>query len=216
MQCIVCKCIQARWKTRRACGNKQLVSISVAPHRRKLSGIGAVFVMIRREKRRFASSSPCKRQCQERSPCMTSVYSNQRPCISRVRSLANCCSVSMPGGHPGQESLSVRWTSVQRAATYEMYENKKNACEILWIYGRFTRPCPSIDLFPSLEPGPSRARYFPGDMLLLTTTARERWISLQRAAFCLTCQHVLWRGGSWICLNHCGSTSMFNTSRELP
>ena len=28
--------------------------------------------------------------------------------------------------------------------------------------------------FPSLEPGPSRARYFPRDMLLLTTTARER------------------------------------------
>ena len=26
----------------------------------------------------------------------------------------------------------------------------------------------------SLEPGPSRARYFPRDMLLLTTTARER------------------------------------------
>ena len=25
-----------------------------------------------------------------------------------------------------------------------------------------------------LEPGPSRARYFPRDMLLLTTTARER------------------------------------------
>ena len=25
----------------------------------------------------------------------------------------------------------------------------------------------------SLEPGPSRARYFPRDMLLLTTTARE-------------------------------------------
>ena len=30
----------------------------------------------------------------------------------------------------------------------------------------------------SLEPGPSRARYFPRDMLLLTTTARE---SLSRA-----------------------------------
>ena len=27
----------------------------------------------------------------------------------------------------------------------------------------------------SLEPGPSRARYFPRDMLLLTTTARERF-----------------------------------------
>ena len=26
----------------------------------------------------------------------------------------------------------------------------------------------------SLEPGPSRARYFPRNMLLLTTTARER------------------------------------------
>ena len=26
----------------------------------------------------------------------------------------------------------------------------------------------------SLEPGPSRARYFPREMLLLTTTARER------------------------------------------
>ena len=27
---------------------------------------------------------------------------------------------------------------------------------------------------PSLEPGPSRARYFPRDMLLLTMTAQER------------------------------------------
>ena len=50
--------------------------------------------MICREKRRFASSSPCKRRRQERSLCMTSVHSNQRPCISRVRSFANCCSVS--------------------------------------------------------------------------------------------------------------------------
>ena len=32
----------------------------------------------------------------------------------------------------------------------------------------------SRSLSPSLEPGPSRARYFPRDMLLLTTTARER------------------------------------------
>ena len=32
----------------------------------------------------------------------------------------------------------------------------------------------------SLEPGPSRARYFPRDMLLLTTTARERaWCLLK-------------------------------------
>ena len=31
-----------------------------------------------------------------------------------------------------------------------------------------------ISLEPSLEPGPSSARYFPRNMLLLTTTARER------------------------------------------
>ena len=31
-----------------------------------------------------------------------------------------------------------------------------------------------------LEPGPSRARYLPRDMLLLTTTARERGLVLER------------------------------------
>ena len=51
--------------------------------------------MICREKRRFPSSSPSKGRRQERSLCMTSVHSNQRSCISRVRSYANCCSVSM-------------------------------------------------------------------------------------------------------------------------
>ena len=71
----------------------------MTPNRRKLSGVGAVFVMICRERRRFASSSPCKRRRQERSLCMTSVHSNQRPCISRVRSFANCCSVSMSDTH---------------------------------------------------------------------------------------------------------------------
>ena len=36
------------------------------------------------------------------------------------------------------------------------------------------RPTPTAPAANSLEPGPSRARYFPRDMLLLTTTARER------------------------------------------
>ena len=41
--------------------------------------------MICREKRRFASSSPCKRRRQERSLCMTSVHSNQRPCRRKTQ-----------------------------------------------------------------------------------------------------------------------------------
>ena len=43
----------------------------------------------------------------------------------------------------------------------------------------------------SLEPGPSRARYFPRDMLLLTTTARERaWYLLK-----ITSPLIGWSGG---------------------
>ena len=49
-----------------------------------------------------------------------------------------------------------------------------------WMHFYFYFLFSARGTYASLEPGPSRARYFPRDMLLLTTTARES-LSLSRA-----------------------------------
>ena len=70
------------------------LSISEFPHRRKLSGVGVVFVIAWREKRSSPSLFPNISRRQVRSECITSVHSKNFPWISSFLSLDNCSSVS--------------------------------------------------------------------------------------------------------------------------
>ena len=70
------------------------LSISEFPHRRKLSGVGVVFVIAWREKRSSPSLIPNISRRQVRSECITSVHSKNFPWISSFLSLDNCSSVS--------------------------------------------------------------------------------------------------------------------------
>ena len=73
------------------------------------------------------------------------------------------------------------------------FEKRTSWMMTLWLYVCFVfgGNVASCSGLASLEPGPSRARYFPRDMLLLTTTARERaWYLLK-----ITSPLIGWLGG---------------------